>query len=113
MKGVESVEIDREAKVVRVILQPGNRVRLEAVRDLIRGVGFTPTGARVRVRGRAVPGEAGWQFHVEGVEQTYRLTHPPDKGARAGAIITIEGTVPPQSDPRAQPELVVDDEPRP
>ena len=112
MKGVESVEIDAAAKLVRIVLQPDNRVRLEAVRDLIKGVGFTPAAARVRVRGEAVQADGGWQFQVKGLDQTYRLTIPPAKLPPTGETVTLEGTVPPQSDPRAQPELIVDEEPR-
>jgi hypothetical protein len=111
MKGVESYEIDPAANVVRIVLQPDNRVRLDSIRDLIKGVGFTPTAARVRVRGKVMQVDGGRQFQVEGLDQTYRLTTP--KLPPTGETLTLEGTVPPQTDPRAQPELAIATEPRP
>lgn len=99
MKGVETVEIDEAAKVVRVILLPDNRVRLEAVRDLIKGVGFTPASARVKVRGKALQNE----FQVDGLDQKYRLNKP----VSAGEMLVLEGVVPVPPDPRAQPVLEV------
>jgi len=99
MKGVETVEIDEAAKVVRVILLPDNRVRLEAVRDLIKGVGFTPASARVKVRGKAL----GDELQVEGLDQKYRLSKP----VPAGEMVLLEGVVPVPPDPRAQPVLEV------
>lgn len=99
MKGVESVEIDEAAKVVRVVLLPDNRVRLEAIRDLIKGVGFAPTSAGVKVRGKASQGE----FQVDGLDQKYRLNKP----VPAGEVVVLEGVVPVPPDPRAQPVLEV------
>jgi len=99
MKGVATVELDEAAKVVRVVLLPDNRVRLEAVRDLIKGVGFTPTLARVKVRGKA----SGDEFQVEGLDQKYRLSKP----VPAGEMVVLEGVVPVPPDPRAQPVLEV------
>lgn len=99
MKGVETVEIDEAAKVVRVVLLPDNRVRLEAVRDLIKGVGFTPASARVKVRGKA----SGDEFQVEGLDQKYRLSKP----VPAGEMVVVEGVAPVPPDPRAQPVLEV------
>jgi hypothetical protein len=99
MKGVETVEIDEAAKVVRVVLLPDNRVRLEAVRDLIKGVGFTPASARVKVRGKALQNE----FQVDGLDQKYRLNKP----VSAGEMLVLEGVVPVPPDPRAQPVLEV------
>lgn len=108
MKGVESHELDPVAKVVRIVLQPDNRVRLESIRDLIKGVGFTPASARVRAKGKVVSGAGGPQFQVEGLDLTYRLSMEPSKLPPAGETVTLEGTVPVQSDPRALPELVDD-----
>jgi hypothetical protein len=111
MKGVESHELDPAARVVRIVLHPDNRVRLESIRDLIKGVGFTPASARVRVRGKVLSAAGGSQFQVEGLDQAYRLSMEPSKLPPAGETVTLEGTVPPQSDPRALPELVVDGAP--
>lgn len=99
MKGVEAVEIDQAASIVRVTLQPGNRVRLEAFRDLLKRIGFTPTAARVKVRGKLLQDE----FQVDGLDQKYRLSKP----VPAGEMLVLEGVVPVPPDPRAQPVLEV------
>jgi len=99
MKGVEAVEIDQAASMIRVVLQPGNRVRLEAFRDLLKRIGFTPTAARVRVRGKASQDE----FQVDGLDQKYRLSKP----VPAGEMLVVDGVVPVPPDPRAPPVLEV------
>jgi len=101
MRGVESVDLDTAAQVVKVVLRPDNRVRLEAVRDAIKAVGYAPGEARVRVRGTAADGE----FRVEGLDQAYRLAG--EKRPPAREMVVVEGTVPAAADPRAQPLLDV------
>ncbi len=105
LRGVEAVEVDRAAGRVKLTLAPENRVRLEAVRDALKGMGYTPGAARVQVRGAAVQEGGAWVFRVEGGDRTYRL-----KGAKrppAGEVVVVEGTVAAQPDPRAAPELAV------
>jgi len=107
MRGVASVEVDEDARLVRVALQPDNRVRLEAVRDVIKGVGFTPTQARVRVRGKASQNADGWQFQPEGLDQIWRLVVAANQQLPAGQTVVLEGIAPPVADPRQQPVLEV------
>lgn len=104
MRGVEAVET--VAGMVQVSLQPANRVRLEAVRDAVKNVGYTPAAARVRVRGKAA---AGGEFQVEGLDQTFRLKLDPEmeKRLKAGELVIVEGAVPVPADPRAQLVLEV------
>ncbi|HUQ95092.1 MAG TPA: heavy metal-associated domain-containing protein [Bryobacteraceae bacterium] len=52
-QGVQSVEVDRKRNVVRVILKPGNTVRVRQVRDFVEQSGFKPKETRVTVRGVA------------------------------------------------------------
>ena len=99
MRGVASAEMLMEQGLVRIELQEGNKVRLEAVRDALKGIGLTPKEARVVVRGRAAEG----RFEVDGLNQAYSLSA--DKPLPEGELVTVEGVVPVQADPRAQPAL--------
>lgn len=101
MRGVESVEVLSEQAVVRIELQADNKVRLEAIRDALKGIGLTPKDAKVVARGRAAAG----QFTLEGLNQAYALS--PGQPLPDAELVTVEGVVPAQADPRAQPALRV------
>jgi copper chaperone CopZ len=106
LRGVESVEVDAAAGRVRITLAAENRVRLETVRDSLKGVGYTPGPARVRVRGTAEQAEGEWLFRVQGLDGAYRLAG--EKRPAAGEMVVVEGKVPEQARPGVLPALEVD-----
>jgi copper chaperone CopZ len=104
LRGVESVEVDAAAGRVRITLAAENRVRLETVRDSLKGVGYTPGPARVR--GTAEQAEGEWLFRVQGLDGAYRLAG--EKRPAAGEMVVVEGKVPEQARPGVLPALEVD-----
>lgn len=105
IRGVESVEISSDS--ARIQLAAGNAVRLERVRDAIKGVGFTPKEARVTARGKAAQTGGNWTFQIEGFDQTYPLSEGKLVRDKAGRIVTIEGALGAQTDPRTPPSLEI------
>jgi hypothetical protein len=107
VRGVASASLGAGG-FVRLELKPDNTVRLETIRDLAKGGGFTPGEARVRVRGKAVEREGKAWLEVAGLDQTFRLdlgtgVAPP----RAGQRIVVEGIVAPPAAPATPPALGV------
>jgi cation transport ATPase len=64
LRGVRKVSVDPSQSLVRLELEEGNRVRLEDIRDRIKGVGYTPQTAVVRVAGTLSRNAGRWQFEV-------------------------------------------------
>jgi hypothetical protein len=105
LRGVESAATTPDG-FVRIELKPDNTVRLETVRDLVKGGGFTPHEARVRVRGTAVETGGRWEFQVTGLDQSYPLERSPDLGPlRSGQRIVAEAVVLAPTAPRVTPAL--------
>jgi copper chaperone CopZ len=51
IRGVESAKFDAERGIASVTLAPDNRVTLDAIRDALKGVGYTPGDAEIVVSG--------------------------------------------------------------
>jgi cation transport ATPase len=96
MRGVESAEVDAKQSVLRLTLAAGNRVRLNAVRDAVKGAGFTPGEAQVYVAGQTESG----QFVVAGTGERFQY-----EGSAAGRL---RGSIRVSSDPRVLPAFVAD-----
>ncbi|MFN0102747.1 MAG: heavy-metal-associated domain-containing protein [Bryobacteraceae bacterium] len=112
IRGVEKVTVGPQNSA-DFVLQPGNKVTLERLRDAIKGVGFTPNTAHVIVRGKPVTAEGQWRFEVDGIAKTYNLSTPSNDTVRAirardGQVITVKAVSPPPPDPRTMPSLAVD-----
>jgi copper chaperone CopZ len=112
IRGVEKVIVGPQNSVA-FVLQPGNKLTLERLRDAIKGVGFTPNMAHVTVRGKAVTAEGKWRFEVDGIAKSYNLAAASNDTVRAlraqdGQVITVKATSPPPPDPHTQPSLAVD-----
>lgn len=111
IRGVDDVTVDaREG--IRFTLKPGNRITLDRLRDQIKGVGFTPGIAHVKVAGKPLTTDGQWRFAVEGVPQTFNLTAKLPETMKAlqtndGHVVTVEAISPPPPDPRTMPTLDV------
>ena len=103
MRGVESAELTPDG-FFRLELKR-NTVRLETIRDLAKGGGFTPKEAKVKVRGKAVETGGKWELQIEGLDQSYSLERAPGlPELRSGQRILAEGVVLP-AEPRVTPIL--------
>ncbi|MBI2689827.1 MAG: heavy-metal-associated domain-containing protein [Acidobacteria bacterium] len=112
IRGVEKVNVGPQNSV-EFILQPGNKLTLERLRDAIKGVGFTPREAQVVVRGKPVTAEGKWRFEVDGIAKTYNLSSASESTIRSlrgrdGQVITVKAISPLPPDPRTMPSLAVD-----
>lgn len=106
-RGVDKVSVTAEEGAV-FELEPGNRLTLERLRDSIKGVGFTPTRARVTVKGRPVTSDGKWRFAVEGLGKEYNLSARKGETLRQlqaadGTVITIEADSAAPPDSRTPP----------
>ena len=107
LRGVESAGLGAGG-FVWLELKPDNTIRLETIRDLAKGGGFTPGEARVRVRGKALEREGKWWLEIAGLDQTYRLDLGPGVGPpRPGQRIVAEGVVAPPAAPGTPPVVRV------
>jgi copper chaperone CopZ len=112
IRGVEKINITPQGEAEFSLL-PGNKVTLERLRDAIKGVGFTPKGAHVVARGKAITAEGKWRFEVDGIAKTYNLAASHDATIRAirardGQIITVKAFSAPPPDPRTEPSFDVE-----
>lgn len=112
IRGVEKVAIVSPTQV-EFLLANGNKHTLERFRDAIKGVGFTPLGAKVVVRGKAITAQGQWRFEVEGIGKSYTLAASQAETIQAlrakdGQIITVRAVSPLPPDPHTTPALNVD-----
>ena len=107
IRGIESVEVNLKEGMTRIQLAAGNTVRIDRIRDAIKGVGLTPKEARVSARGKAIESGGKWIFQIEGSDQSYPVPDGKLLREHAGRIVTIEGVLDAQTDPRTPPSLQV------
>jgi hypothetical protein len=104
MRGVESADLTPDG-FLRLELKRDNTVKLETIRDLAKGGGFTPKEARVKVRGKAVETAGKWELQIEGLDEAYSLERAPDlPPLNSGQRILAVGIVLP-AQPRVTPIL--------
>jgi copper chaperone CopZ len=104
IRGVESVTFRLQPGVAEIRLKPGNRVQLDAIRDALKGIGYTPGESKVKAEGefsgegssrRFVPGSLDAVYQVEGSE----------KSVFPGGPVSVEGTIPAHTG-RSKPETI-------
>jgi copper chaperone CopZ len=93
IKGVDSASFRTKDSVAVLELKPGNTVTLGEIRDAVKRMGYTPTGAKVAVRGEARKDGAKWILHVAGVDAEYPLDVSPEQEIRQGAVTIVEGSL--------------------
>lgn len=111
IRGVEKVTLSQH-NGAEMILQPGNKLTLERLRDAIKGVGFTPKTAHVKVKGTPVTDAGQWRFTVDLTNQSFNLTAAGADTLKtlqqsSGKIVTVEAISPVPPDPRTTPTLDV------
>lgn len=112
IRGVEKVTVGPQNSV-DFVLQAGNKVTLERLRDAIKGVGFTPGTAHVVAKGKALTSEGQWRFEVDVLAKVYNLAATSTETIQAlrakdGTPITVKAKSPAPPDPRTMPSLDVE-----
>ena len=78
LRGIQSVELKPAQNLLTLQLLEGNSIRLDRIRDEIKGVGFTPKEAVIVVRGRLEQRPGGpqglWSLALESSNQTFLLS---------------------------------------
>jgi len=97
IKGVESASF-RTADAVAVLdLKAGNTVPLGDIRDAVKRMGYTPTGAKVTAKGQARSEAGKWIFRVSSIDADYPLDISAGQGIesqlRQGSAVVIEGSI--------------------
>ena len=102
IRGVESVKFDAEQGRVGVALAAGNRVTLDAIRDALKGIGYTPGDAEIVVAGAMKRGKLS-------------LPHQPEAFAAElpDGDVKVKGVVPAGTTKITGSEPVRSESPRP
>jgi copper chaperone CopZ len=93
IRGVDTATYDAKANLVIVTFKPDNKVQLSAIRDAVKGVGYTPGEVRVSARGSLTQEGGQWQFQVTGPDTKWKAEVPQDLRKQAGADVVVEGTL--------------------
>lgn len=97
MDGVSDAAVSLNDGEVTIVLEDGNRVSLDRVREAVRDQGFTPREADVRVRAVPERRDDAWFLRVPGSETSYRVLATPDVvreiEAREGQPTVVRGRV--------------------
>ena len=110
LRGVTTVEMKPERNLISLQLLDGNTVRIERIRDEIKGIGYAPKDAKIQARGRALKEDGIWIFTLEGSNQRFTLsalTETIEKQVASGAIVTIEALQPLSASPAVDPVLTI------
>lgn len=102
IEGVETVSVTLNKGQASVVLKPGNKVTLAAVRRLIERNGFTPKAASVVAKADVVSGPGGQpQVRVTGTNEVFAVSAATADSLRSdlkkqiGQRVIIEGIMPP------------------
>ena len=94
IRGVESASFDPKANLVSVTFRHENRVSLEAIRDAVKSVGYTPGESQVSARGSLVLEDGKWRFKPAGLDRAYNAEVTSELQSKTGADVVIEGSFP-------------------
>lgn len=92
IRGVDTVTYDDKAKLVTVTFKPENTVKLSAIRDAVKGVGYTPGETRIIARGNLTPDS----FEITGPDTVFKVEGPDDLRQPALNVL-VEGVIPEKS----------------
>lgn len=106
MEGVESAEVSLNEGRARIVLKPGNPVRLEQVRKAVNEQGFTPKEARIKAVGELTTTNGRLQFKVSGSNEVFPMAEAPHAPWRkqVGETVMVNGII---AAPRDEKELGV------
>jgi len=99
IRGVLSAEFRTADSIAAMQLATANKVTLDQVRDVLKGMGYTPEDARVEARGELISDSGEWRLKLTGSDQVLDLQLPAHPGIlnqirqRAGTPVVIDGEV--------------------
>jgi len=93
IRGVDTATFDPKTNLLTVTFKPDNKVPLSAIRDAVKGVGYTPGEVRLSARGSLTQDAGQWQFQVSGPDTNWKAEVPEDQRRNAGAGVIVEGTL--------------------
>ena len=64
IRGVDTAVYDDKAKLVTITFKPDNVVKLSAIRDAVKGVGYTPGDTKITARGSLTSDSGQWTFQI-------------------------------------------------
>lgn len=105
IRGVDVATYDEKAKVVTVTFKPDNTVKLSAIRDAVKGVGYTPGETKIVARGTILSDQGAWTFQVAGPETSFKAELPNDL-KKAATDVVVEGVIPEKSPDTVQIQRV-------
>ena len=85
VRGVASAFFDANASTVRIVLAPENTAKLDAIRDALKGLGYTPGDATVVLAGTV----SADRLHLPHQQDAFIL----DKADKSDGRVRITGTV--------------------
>ena len=91
IKGVDTAGFRTADAVAILDLKPGNAVTMEQVRDAVKGIGYTPTTAKIAARGEARQDGGKWIFRVSESGAEYVMEVPAGIAGVSGASL-VEGS---------------------
>lgn len=93
IKGVDAASFRTQDSVAVLDLKAGNSVRLEQIRDAVKGIGYTPGVAKITARGQARNEGGKWLFRLAGSDAEYRLEIAAGQAVDAGEMSIVEGSI--------------------
>ena len=108
LRGVESVTVDPAKNLVSLKLAAVNSVRIDRIRDDIKGVGFTPRKARITAIGKAVKEAGEVVFLLEATNQRHTIVPGAEKFSavlHSGNLVLIEALQSPGPTPQDLPTI--------
>ena len=99
IKGVDSASFRTKDSVAVLELKPGNTVALEEIRDAVKRMGYTPTAAKVTVRGSVRKDGAKWILRVTGMDAEYPLDVGAAEQIHDSGVMIVEGSLADPSGP--------------
>jgi len=92
IRGVDAASYDEKAKLVTVTFKPDNTVKLSAIRDAVKGVGYTPGDTKISARGNMTADS----FVITGPDTELKVEGPAELRQPALNVL-VEGVIPEKS----------------
>ena len=93
IRGVDTATFDAKTNVLSVTFKPDNKVQLSAIRDAVKGVGYTPGEVRLTAVGSLTQDNGAWQFQLSGQATKWKADVAESLRKRAGNDVLVDGTL--------------------